>query len=566
MIDVQSLCDALKGGLSFNSDKASLNRFFKLVGPLASSMRIPWSAQPDMDVFEAGALIRASIVRKVEKSSEIWAHMISEGFTLPEDPIAFINELNSGRRLFESVVLTDDQSSSLSSSLNDFFSTVSSYDDGTFEGLRGYKSLQVSSFEVSVDGLGPLSGDPLADVLRFTPTDEILKIRAALQAVSELSFSRRKPYLLFTADFNDSSKSKDTTVCFMKMRDAGGYEVKKRDVFSSVDFPIQSFSNETLQASTDSLLADPNFKQLINFYDWVDQDDFYAFLDQGNDPDRLYSYTVSGVQDRSTAPLTLFDVKKTQVNLSAAQLAVFDSLMRAQSSSSFLDTTNDASFSRISPYPALSQVIYGDPGFGWIIAGCTFSRLSSNGTNNTDFTRAFSYISTSTILVMSSLGQGLISIPSDIDEVHSAVEQSISSFGVSQTILSILSGIGIMDFAREGTDDWSSDIRKSKQLPLQELLERSAGLLTRVIGAIDVESAIIDPDVISTSIASRSILSQKNRYTPGQVPTIGGTSVDVTKLDPTIGPGIIDLTTYEGISRLMKLIRAIFDFYPGTVS
>src|SRR5690606_3260161 len=110
-----------------------------------------------------------------------------------------LERLNARRTLFSPIDVPDPQA--LLQAASQLSRIAVGYADGsiTFERRPAY---QLSSYEVSVDGLSPQSGDALVDILGYQPDGDFIKRKRALDSLARVDFTKRKPYLLFTADFD----------------------------------------------------------------------------------------------------------------------------------------------------------------------------------------------------------------------------------------------------------------------------------------------------------------------------------------------------------------------------
>jgi hypothetical protein len=277
-------------------------------------------------------------------------------------------------------------------------------------------------------------------------------------------------------------------------------------------------------------------------------------VDQSSQPGTLYSYAISGIQNRAPAGTSFFDTSLSALYLSPAQAQQVRTLIATDvallSSGSDPDT--------VSPYPAISQVVYGDPGYGWILAGCNVLGSKRRG-DSADETRSLSYIGSKASVVLSEAAAGRMFVPNDINLVHTAIDAGVSSYGISQTILSVLDGTGVTLFASKKDDPLGFQ-------PTQQSLESVSRGLARILGVIDPETATLDPHALAATLSTPLNSAQQPKYSPLSVPASSSVRVpDEAALDRAFGTGLLDLTTYSGISRLMQIIRTVYDFYPGAL-
>ncbi len=535
MIEV---ADCLKGGLAGDASQDDIKKFLTACQVAAKDLKIDfWIDGGAMTDYQIAMVIRSIVIEKIGKINEVLKVGLSRGYLLPDSPFPKIEEINRTRSLFEKIPLEYNDQIYLINAGRELSEIATAYADGKITFPRK-AAAQISSYEVSVDGMSPQSGDPLSDILGYQPDGDYVKRKRALDSLAKLEFSKRKPYLLFT--FENSKGG--TAICWSKMRDASGYTISRRNVFYGIDLPDITLRNEDLAESTKKLLLDERFFQALSFYDWTSPRDVFAYSDDVLERDTLYSFKISALQKKAPASPFIFDVPMN---------ALLFSPTLAKSSKEALAKEAEV-FGRdpatMSPYPAISQAVYGDPSYGWIIAGCNLLASVKRG-DSPDAIRANSYIGSTAEHLFAEAQAGRVFIPSDLKKVQDTVESAVASYGISQTILSVLDGTGVMQFV-SGKDD-PNGIQAT-----QQSVEGSTTGLARILSVIDPETATLDPKLIV-------IGGQANSYRNNSIP-VKDTSDGVKTFDEIIDEGIIDLTVYSGISRLMQLLRTVYDFYPGT--
>jgi hypothetical protein len=531
----------MKGGLSSDASSDDIKKYFDACRFAAADLKIDLFIDDGLPMIQAAGVIRASVLEMIGSINETLAVGLSRGYLLPSSPFPDIEQINATRRLFDPLTWTYNAAILKYNAAVELAQIAAKYKAGQITFDRK-PAAQISSYEVSVDGISSQSGDPLADILGYQPDGDFIKRKQALDSLAKLDFSRRKPYLLFTMEGRDGG----IVVCWGRMRDASGYVVSRRDVFNDQDLPEIVKTNGQLVESTKDLLKDDRFYQTLSFYDWTTAQDVWAFVDDAVSSDTLYSYKIAGTQMKAPASPFIFDVPANALFFSpaiadAAQKALIEEATRFN---------HDPM--TISPYPAISQAVYGDQSYGWVIAGCNLLASVRRG-DQVDSVRANSYIGSNADRIFTEARAGRLFIPSDISKVQQNVENAISAYGISQTILSLLDGTGMTHFI-SGKDD-PHGIQ-----PTQASIEGSTSGLARILSVIDPETATLDPKLIT--VAARPVTALR------------GTSFSVQMLNLQTGPsleeilgeGVIDLTTYAGIARLMQLLRSMYDFYPGVFS
>ena len=538
-MSLQDIADCIKAGLPESSSPEDAKRFLDACKFAASEMKVDFwiDSGGGISTIQTGMLIRGAILERISKIEEVLSIALSRGYLLPTSPFPLIEAVNRTRRIFQPLSWDFNTQALRLNAARELSEVTQAYLDGkvTFDRKP---AAQLSSYDVSVDGISPQSGDPLADILGYQPDGDFVKRKRAIDSLSRLDFAKRKPYLLFTSDADDG-----ITVCWSKMRDASGYFVTRRDVFAGTDLPSVYLSNSDLERSTKELLGDESFYQALSFYDWTGPNDVYAFTDVSVGDDTLYSYSISGVQKKAPASPFIFDVPLNSLLFTPVIVEEATRFIREEAERFSKDP------SEMSPYPAISKALYGDPSFGWIIAGCNVLGSIRRG-DSVDDVRANSYIGSRAERIFAEAREGRLFIPSDITTIQRNVESAISAFGVSQTILVILDGTGTTNFI-SGKDD-PNGIQVT-----QSSIEGSTSGLARILSVIDPETATLDPRLITFTGTN-------------QVHGFAIRSFDQKTSSPSfteiVGEEVIDLTTFSGLNRFMQVLRLIYDFFPGAFS
>lgn len=546
-VSAQKIADVLKGGLTESAPAGSIQDFLSACLSVSNGFGIKWTVADGSTTLQAAQVIRAAVIAAMLRAADLGRFAAARGFLLPADPMPEFARINSTRQLFAPLGLSEIDEHDLLSSTRTLIVASLAFDAGTITFDEHHPAAQLASFEMSLDGIIRQSGDPLLDLLGYQPDADFIKRKQALDSLAKLDFSRRKPYFLFTADL---PRLAGTAVCWLKMRDASGYAIQKRDVFAGSEFQSAAMTSQQAQQSTDELLTDPDFLQILSFYDWVHASDVIAFLDKSNEAGRLYSYSIIGLQRKARGDQNIFDVQSNALYLTPAQVsAIRQTILDELPIGSEIDS--------VSPYPAISNVLYGDPGYGWILAGCNILESKRRG-DGQDQTRALSYIGSKASTILAEAASGRLVSPIDMSKIHSSISDNVLAFGIAQAILIILDGTGVTLFTSKKDDPFGFH-------PSKQPLEGVTGGLAKIIQCIDPNSATLDPKILASSLGSNLKNQNQNRYAASQVP--GGQLPSASTGLTQILPGeIIDLTTYDGISAFMTLIRTVYDFYPGALT
>lgn len=535
---IKEVADCMKAGLAGDASKDDIKKFLSACQVAAADLKIDlWIDGGAMTDLQIAMLIRTIVFERIGQINDVLKAGLSRGYLLPDSPFPKIEEINATRPLFGEIPMEFNDQIYLLNAGRELSETAQQYKDGKITFERKVAA-QLTSYEVSVDGISSQSGDALADILGYQPDGDYVKRKRAIESLAKLDFSKRKPYLLFTME----NPTGGIIVCWGKMRDASGYTVSRRNVFYGVDLPDVTLSNADLAESTKKLLLDERFFQTLGFYDWTTAKDVFAWADDSVERDTLYSYKIQGLQKKAPATPFIFDVPMNALLFSPVMAKAAQDALEEEAKAFGRDPAST------SPYPAISKAVYGDSSYGWIIAGCNILASVRRG-DSADAVRANSYIGSTAEHIFSEARAGRLFIPSDLTKVQDTVEGAISSYGVSQTVLSVMDGTGVTFFV-SGKDD-PNGIQAT-----QQSVEGSTTGLARILAAIDPETATLDPKLII-------IGGQTNSYRNAAIQVLDS-SDNVLSLDEIIAGGSIDLTVYPGIGRFMQLLRTVYDFYPGT--
>lgn len=537
-MSLQDIADCMKGGVGPDASESIKGKLLRTCKSAATSLGAEFFIDAGLNTYQAAITIRGAVLELIDDIKHVVRIATARGFILPESPFEMLEQLNSNRRIFDAIGIQNP--GVLVSNASKLAAVTTAYNEGkvTFERKPAY---QLSSYEVSVDGLAPQSGDALVDILGYQPDADYIKRKRALDSLAKLDFTKRRPYILFTADYDGA-----VLIAWSRMHDASGYKITKRDVFSMVDFPVAILENDRLVAESKTLLTDDRVFQILSFYDWLDVDDVLMYIDRSLGPDSLFSFRISGLQRKAPGSPFIFDVPTTSLFMSPAIVDQITSAVNVEAERFNRDPA------LISPYPALAEAIYGDPSLGWMLAGCnTVAAIRRN--DAVDLIRSIGFVGSTVEGLISAGRSGRLVTPQDLNTVANGIEDSVASYGISQTIITVLDGLGLTEFI-SGKDNTN--------VPSALTIDNVTSGLGRILSLIDPVTATLDTKLLISLFGN-----------PSQKP-VGRSTVAMTiqkstpgiPLEEVIGAETIDLTTHEGIGRLVQIIRTVYDFYPGALT
>lgn len=472
--------------------------------------------------------IRNSFFDRIDAIDTMRVSALSSGYVLPDDPIPQINALNAGRKRFDDIRIDEALATRYVSSLRELSKILDAVADGAIDlSTKAGGTGQISSFEMSVDGIvDSTTGDALADIIGYQPDADLLARKQAIDALSSLDFRKRNPRLI--AVIEPPSDNMRKIIVWAKMHDAAGYKLIRRNVFTG------EVKESTHLASSVSSQDDRSVIEALSFYDDIDVSSVVSIIDSDLESDMLYAYSVVGLQRSSGGARKTYDVPFSPLFVSRNQIAQIEGITKV---------------AQVSPYNAISKVIYGDERYDWILAAMNF--LASRSRGDSDQTvRDSSFLGATFDSIIGLLSNGKLVAPDVITDVVSAVEASILSYGTTQTIIDVLDATGTTLFI-------SSDDKSFHDVGAEIASETSGVGL--ILSSIDPMTATIDPNKLMATLFSKGGLPVPTTRTQTQGKSQQVTYQPVESISDVVGDDIIDVTTFSGISSMMKIIRVYHD-------
>lgn len=525
-ITFQSIADLYKGDLAPSTSMLTVSNQFRNVFSIAANLNI--TIRSDLNEFDLinSNFIRDKIIVKIENAIRLSVFALNRGYLLPTSPLDVVEFVNKKRQLFEQVILPQEEQYLVVKSLITLVKVYDAFKQNKINFDRILPASQVSQFDVSVDGIAKQSGNSLADIVGYQPDGDFLKRKKAIDAVQELNFFNKKPYFLFVSKPQQGFYKNKNIICFMKMKDANSYIIKKRNVFGNKQYDDIVLEKDQIKKNIDELSSNNEFLQILGFYDWVSIDEIAVYIDSEISRNTIYSYSIIGKQNKLISS-TIFDDKYSLLQLTREQITKFKE---------FEGTENVKNV-----YSAISSILYNDESYGWILAAINLIE-SKKRLEPDEVVRNYSYIGSNS-KVIDYIFSNKFFVPADIKSIENLLSVSLSSYGVYQMILFVADSIGLTYFMH-GKDDYAG-IK-----PTKESLEKVTGGLSLILRSIDSKS-----ETVSSSIILTNLLNNSNKNT-SSVNSDGKKTEDV----------VYDLTTIKGLSLFINFIRYVYDEYPGLIS
>jgi hypothetical protein len=518
-------------------------------------------------IRNAALAARNAVFDVISEVNAFISQASNTGFAPPTNPFSQIAVMNAGRVAQNPVNVTSAQADQLMSDITQYLSLLQQQKDGTLNlNSNTEATAQLSSVTLSFDGFGG-SGQSAVDIMKFLPNMDMIASQKALQALSVLDFRKRIPSVIFTANYSPSGTSKGCLVGWKKMSDAAGYILSRRNMFdqSVVQFTLTNDQMDTLKTQLDDYVQ----TWVLTFYDNIDPTQVYTYLDGTAQANAYYIYTLQAYQLQDNGKTTVFSVDTSVANLSKQQRTS----VQQQLTQLAKGTTPGDDPSVLSPYPVLAQSLLGNSAYDWILAGVNIqAAINRNESNST--IRQFSYLTANLQFLYSQMDAGKFVVPKNgnIQTVSSAITSKLSQFGVSQVLYELMQQTEILYFFEgvdAGVDPAFSKI--SAQSP------QSSNLLAVIVSSIDPETLIMDLSTLASNLPqllAGGLLKNNTVVQPG-VPQPGAGAAEI-EMDPTsaqspseiqfmtqmanLGTNDADLTTFDGISDFVRVIRIFSDY------
>ncbi len=467
-------------------------------------------------------LDRALYIRNVvgQRLSDISAFVVragSAGLFVSSDPVPELRRMNAGRRVGREIPDAPDGYRELTETLTTLSSLVGREQSGTLT-LDRDPRIQVGSVEISFDGIDGLPSDVF--------DADSLKRQQALDQLARLDFTKRRVRVLFVSEYEHDGRV-DLVVGWRKIRDATGYFMSFRDVFD----------DSVVTSDVGSRDLDLPESDVLEFYrktlapligPRVRERDVALFRVGDVGRNRLYSFRVSAYQRVSSSRNDLFRAVVSRLTMSSSQLDELEALV-----SGFTADTQS-----VTPYPFLSELLYGTRGYGWVLAGLNLLSAFERG-SDISTVRSYSYLGADLAGMTAAIRSGAFYVPSDISAFGDRLDASLSNFGLSATLGEVLEKCGVLLFfdEREGFDVDTPTLDREAAL-------RETSAVAAVLAAVDSETATMDPALVRANMSVRP-----HR---GEIASVSALVPNVPRLDTSDEP--IDLLSFDGMGRVLDVI------------
>lgn len=512
------------------------------------------------------------------------------GFVPPENPFSLAMSYNVGRVGFTKLTLPADVYGRIATNVKSYLTLLNAEQSGQLNlDTNVNKAAQLSHSSLSLEGFGG-TGNTSVDLAKLLPDADEVKEQKAFEALSVFDFTKRIPKVMFTAFYAPDGIPSGVIVGWRKVPDASGYVVRRRNIFDGRE-ATYSLTNDDVKRDT-TRLKEYVKAWILSFYDNVQQDFVFTFMDNDVPPNGYFHYTVQAYQLQNEIPGTIFNVQTSPVFLSAPQKrSIRQQLEQLDPDTKQLNAKGRATgkgpqpqqADTISPYPVLAHVLLGDAKYDWLLA-CVNIRASINRGDTRTTTRDYSYLAAQLEFLFAQADAGKLVVPKgkDVGTAMKNIEDAISKYGVTQVLKDVLQETGAL-YHFDGKDPSDNTLFRNVDVGAST----DSGLISVVVAAIDPETATMNLKTLATNLPmllSGQFVDIKEHLTTGaskptlQAHTIG--EIDVPpEFDSTTDSsaedevqylskfgdlsGVVDLTTADGVATFLRVIRIFSDIGPN---
>jgi hypothetical protein len=508
--------------------------------------------------------LRAKYLEFVEKVVSFSNVAKSYGYSPPDNPFVEIARLNAAG----TINISNELASTILYNVDVYRDLVYANENKAIDWDSGKISFaHISHVRLSFDGYG--SSDPATALMKFMPSMDQLKAEKARQAFASIDFGQRIPHILFTLEYAPMQDQpiEGIVLGWRKMSDASGYTLTRRGVISGQTKTI-NLTNGALKVPTEALRSYAG-RFAGGFFPSVDPNAILLYLDEDIQEHDYYIYTLQAYQLQSEMRGTIFTVDSVPVSLTTANKLQIRMQMAQLDPSLYLGNGEET----ISPWPIFSHYLLGNTDYDWVLSAVNV-RSSINRRESKDVTRKYSYLNAHTKFLIERADAGTLVKPKDISLVKQKVDAAIQKYGIGQVVQELLTETGMTYYfdGRDAADDSTFDRAGST--------DADAGQIFQVVAAaIDLDTATLDLNALGTNLSLllgqqglgvRTNLDPAGDARPEEISIPDPDAVTDESANDRIQfltelgdmSETVDLTTFEGISKLMRTIRIYSDFGP----
>ncbi len=516
----------------------------------------PASTLAQKDVEDAIDAARNNVLDALMNIQNFLSRATAAGFLPPSNPFAVIAQVNLSRTHGAlgispgTSIVSSEQADDLVFNLKVLLDLVDAERSGEINLNRPFAGTggQLSSVELPLNGI--VGSEGAVSLMSFLPDADRVRRSSIVEGLANLDFSKRKPRMMFTTIYEPDGIQRGSIIGWKRMPDASGYIVRRHSVFENKDAEFK-FDNSKI-ATEYSVVRDYCKEWVLSFYEGVDQNKVWAFLDRDVKLHNYYLYDVQAYQTARSGKDFVFKVATSPRILTHAQLTEIEERLAATAQRTLGGRVEKPGKDDINPYPDVAEALLGDRALDWIIAG-TNVFFARNNLESRAAVRGLSYLGATITNIRERMGAWKFFVPRAMREVTKNIEDSISNFGVRQTLIDVLDSTGMSFFFGAAEED---EFRRAGEAPSEE------NPFDDLFAAIDPETMTVDTSRLISNVRTSTsrrfgglnIVSGDFSLSPS---TVVGSAPEIDH--DILDQGVIDLTTFDGIGKFVRIIRATID-------
>lgn len=518
-----------------------------------------------------------NVVKKISSIDYFIKKAKNAGYLPPISPVQELLKYNNNRSIkkypygdkknyISLVTVPEKLADDMMFNLNILLSLLDMQKNGDFSlsGKTKENNKQISAFGIDLSYFDFASSALEQGILSFIPDLDQIKRKRIQDVLESLDFKNRIPKIICTMNYDPDGYSKGTIVCWKKMYDASAYDLYRTNVLTGekkeFHFSNKDIENESLKIK--NYVTD----WALTFYPALDENKVFSFLDSTTEKDNVYVYNLVARQNIRKGSSDLFNSETTPLLMSSLQLKDMANEMDSYVKFAYEGKIEDFDKDDINPYPFLSKRFFGNDKYDWVLAATNI--IASKNRNDTkEETRQYSYLNCKFSFLENKIKQNILVRPKNIDSIINKIRDSITSFGVSQTLMQIIQSTGLDIFFGAVESIGNDEFKKASNV----FDESELTTLDAILATIDVDNATVDVKSLSNTLLlitkGKSELNLKETSPEefdaniNEKTSLADNSLQfVGNLDSV--SSVLDLTTFEGISDFIRIVRLFFDANP----
>lgn len=507
---IQEILDAMLPPPSSDPADPSVMRYRQTVQ--SAMVRLAFAVENlSGDDLQRALYFRNAVGQRLTDMSDMYRRATAAGLFFSSDPVDRLRSMARGRSLFQALP-TSPEYVPLYQSISALCTMLNDEKTGVLDISSG-GAPRIGSLSISFEGMRGIPSSVF--------NADSLKKQQANVEIQRLDFSKRRGKLLFVAERDEDTL--DLIIGVRRMRDASGYIVKVVDKRSGRIREVE------LTDSTRDDVASEFYSRVMRdvVESIVPANDVMIVRVPSVERNSLHLVTVRPYQRLVSSRNDLFRIPLDRM---PNQQFLVDQVERLMAD--FTPTALES----VTPYPFISDVLFGDRRYGWMLAGLNLLSSFERG-DSPAVVRGYSYLGAKMADIRQRILDGSFYVPHDLGDFVDGFSRSMSDHGLRDTLSDCLEKSGMFMFfdGREGFDVNGVTVD-------QQAAQSETSIVSKIISVIDPVHAVLLPSDVRRVVGERA----------SQLPRWFLVTETIPDLDESDDP--IDVTTFVGMSRLMNVI------------